>query len=118
MRGMRVTRGAVASAIQPIGETAPASSADALENVIAVVVTFNPGADLALNLAALRAQLGNVVVIDNGSADAAGIEMLARAAGCRFVGNPTNLGIAAALSQGARLAMAEGFDWLATFDQD
>jgi rhamnosyltransferase len=115
---MAVTRVAVAPAIQPVGEISPASPADARESVIAVVVTFNPGADLALNLAALRAQLANVVVIDNGSAEAAEIETLARAAGCRFIRNSSNLGVAAALSQGARLAMAENFDWLATFDQD
>jgi rhamnosyltransferase len=46
------------------------------------------------------------------------VERQALAAGCRFLGNGRNLGVAAALNQAARLAVAEGRDWLATFDQD
>lgn len=95
-----------------------AVSADATPSVLAAVVTYNPDHDLSGNLLALRRQVAAVVVIDNGSAGAGDIERLALAAGCRFIGNGANLGVAAALSQAARLTMAEGFDWLATFDQD
>lgn len=105
--------------VPPQGLAAPPSAAAGeLETVLAVVVTYNPGPDLAENLVALRGQVRTVVVIDNRSDDAAAIEVQALAAGCRFVANPANLGVAAALSQGARLALAEGFEWLATFDQD
>ncbi len=86
--------------------------------VFAVVVTYNPDPDLIEHLAAMRLQIATVVVIDNGSANAAEVEHQAAAAGCRYIGNSANLGVAAALSQGARLALAEGFEWLATFDQD
>ncbi len=87
-------------------------------NVLAVVVTYNPDPDLVEHLTAIKLQIATVVVIDNGSANASDVEHQARAAGCRFIGNAANLGVAAALSQGARLALAEGFEWLATFDQD
>jgi rhamnosyltransferase len=86
--------------------------------VLAVVVTYNPGADLGRNLSALRAEVEAVVVIDNGSSDAEFVRQTAFAAGCRLVANGRNLGIAAALSQGAKMALREGFEWLATFDQD
>ncbi len=87
-------------------------------NVLAVVVTYNPDPDLVEHLTAIKLQIATVVVIDNGSANASDVEHQARVAGCRFIGNAANLGVAAALSQGARLALAEGFEWLATFDQD
>jgi rhamnosyltransferase len=90
----------------------------ALAEVAAAVVTYNPDEGLAASLAALRAQIATVVVIDNASRNAREIERLALAAGCRFVGNAANLGVAGALNQAARLAMAEGFTWLASFDQD
>ena len=86
--------------------------------MLAAVVTYFPGPYLAGHLAALRGQVDDVVVIDNGSPNFAGIEAAAREAGCRVIGNGANLGVAAALNQAARLAIDEGFDWLATFDQD
>jgi rhamnosyltransferase len=87
-------------------------------DVMAVVVTYGPGAELGANLEAIRDQAGAVVVVDNGSANAAWVERTARAGGCRFIGNDVNLGIATALNQGVRMARTEGFAWLATFDQD
>jgi len=39
-------------------------------------------------------------------------------AGCRLVRNERNLGIAAALNQGAAAALEAGTEWLAMFDQD
>jgi len=90
----------------------------ALRNVVAAVVTYNPDTSLGPNLEALRAQVDTVLVIDNGSTNIAFVERTVLAAGCRMVANMANLGIASALSQAARLAQSEGFDWLATFDQD
>lgn len=89
-----------------------------LGGVLAAVVTYHPGADLADNLAALRGQFAEVLVIDNGSPDFAGVEAVALATGCRVIGNGANLGVAAALNRAARLAHDDGFSWLATFDQD
>lgn len=101
--------------------TAPPASpepAASRPTVLAVVVTYFPGEDFPGSLTALRGQADAVVVIDNASAEAGKIERLALAAGCRFIGNAANLGVAAALNQAARLAAAEGYEWLATFDQD
>jgi rhamnosyltransferase len=89
-----------------------------LGGVLGVVVTYNPGPDLAKALAALRGQVGSLVVVDNGSDNFAAVERVAMAARCRVVANRVNLGVASALSHVARIAQAEGFDWLAMFDQD
>lgn len=87
-------------------------------DVVAVVVTYNPGDDLVLNLSELRSQIAEVLVVDNGSVDAAAVESAAVAAGCAFQANAENRGIAAALNQGAALALQRGATWLATYDQD
>jgi len=92
--------------------------ATVLENVLAVVVTYHPDAGLDRRLEALRGQVGSVLVVDNGSPNIGDIEAMARAAGCRLIANAANLGVAAALNAAARVALAEGFEWLASFDQD
>ncbi len=66
-----------------------------------MVVTYFPGDYLASHLAALYGEVDAVVVIDNGSPGAEEIERVALAAGCRFIGNGANLGVAAALNQAA-----------------
>lgn len=86
--------------------------------VLAVVVTYEPGAYLSRHLEALRTQVDSLVVIDNGSKNQDLINQAVLNAGCRLVANSRNVGMAAALSQAARIAETENFAWLATFDQD
>lgn len=86
--------------------------------VLCTVVTFNPDETLAGHLGALRPQCGKLVVVDNGSDNADWVADVAARCGCVLVRNVGNLGIAAALNAGARIAMEEGFTWLGTFDQD
>jgi rhamnosyltransferase len=90
----------------------------ATNGVLGVVVTYHPDAELPQHLATLRSQVDALVVVDNGSDNRAAVEQAALAAGCRFIGNGANLGIAAALNQGLAIALDEGYAWLATFDQD
>lgn len=86
--------------------------------VAGVVVTYNPGPYLAGHLRALREQIAQVVVVDNGSSDLEPVRRACAEAGCRLVRNERNLGIAAALNQGAAAALEARADWLAMFDQD
>jgi rhamnosyltransferase len=86
--------------------------------VLAAVVTFNPDADLANNLAALRRQVERLLVIDNASSNIAEIERAAQASGAGVLRNADNLGVAAAVNQAAQAARDGGFEWLAMFDQD
>jgi rhamnosyltransferase len=75
---------------------------------------------LDAQVSALREQGAAVLLVDNGSEPAARrrIEALAETTGASLLANPRNLGLAAALNQGVQHAMAHGFEWLATFDQD
>jgi rhamnosyltransferase len=88
--------------------------------VCAVVVTFNPALETLANLELLLEQVEALVVVDNGSRveclDA--VRRLSEARGFGLLENEVNLGIAAALNRGARYAIANGFRWVALFDQD
>jgi rhamnosyltransferase len=92
--------------------------AGGLANVLVAVVTYHPSPELIANLRALRSEVQSVVVIDNSSPDRVFIDHAVSSTDCTLVRNDENVGIAAALSQAARLAQAGGFEWLATFDQD
>lgn len=91
-----------------------------VERVSGIVVTYHPDAEVMLNLAALRPQVGHLIVVDNGS-DATALAMLQKASrdlGFDFIANGENLGIAAALNIGIHRAIDLGCDWLLLFDQD
>jgi len=88
------------------------------DEVAALVVTYFPDAAISERIDLLLAQFGRIAMVDNGSDDAS-LKPLARYRGrISFHRNPANLGIATALNQGLRKLAAEGFTWVATFDQD
>lgn len=84
------------------------SDPDLCRDVCAVVVTYNPEADcLRALLPALLAQVGRVIVIDNGSAaDVGPLLPDEHADRVELVRNDRNRGIAAAQNEGAARAMA------------
>jgi rhamnosyltransferase len=91
------------------------------QKTAAVVVSHHPDAAFPERLPVLAAQFGHVVVVDNHSDDAARTairEFAASQAHAAFIPNDVNVGIAAALNQGCRLAAERGADWVVTFDQD
>lgn len=82
-------------------------------NVVAVIVTYNPGEELAKNVVALASQVDHIIVVDNGSSKPPNLSPT-----LTFLHNTTNLGLATALNQGVKAALAKGADWIITFDQD
>jgi rhamnosyltransferase len=86
----------------------------------AIVVTFHPRVEYIRNLAAIRAQVDLLIVVDNGSAQAQlqQIRRAARDTGFNLIENGENLGIAVALNRGVRRAQQDGCRWVALFDQD
>lgn len=91
------------------------------ERVCAVIVSYFPTSTLVENVVCLLPQVDHIVIIDNGSTTPESKQILNQ-----FIHYPKvsvhycgeNLGVAAALNIGARLASAQGYHWLATFDQD
>jgi rhamnosyltransferase len=90
------------------------------QSVCAIVVTFNPQATLIENIVALASQVGDVVVVDNGSSGKTDhfLRELETRLSCKVIRNRQNLGIAVALNLGVKYAVEAGFDWVCTFDQD
>jgi rhamnosyltransferase len=88
--------------------------------VCAVIVTFRPRAEDLANLAKVRPQVQDLVVVDNGSSPDQVCRLRDAARELRFVliENGQNLGIAAALNTGVRWARANGSQWVVLFDQD
>ena len=86
----------------------------------AIMVTFHPGAEITENIAALRGQVDEIIIVDNGSGDGSKelLGQMAQQQGVNIIYNQENLGIAAALNTGVKLAKAMGHDWIVTFDQD
>lgn len=91
------------------------------QNVVAVVVTHHPDAGFPARLSKLSLHFANVIVVDNHSLDeelASVRDLCAPQGQIVLAANPENIGVAAALNQGCRLAEAKGAQWVVTFDQD
>lgn len=85
-------------------------------HICAVVVWYNPEADFVENVRSYASRMGRVYVIDNSAADNA--VLLSDVPNAVYVPNGGNRGIAVALNQGCALALADGFEWAMTMDQD
>lgn len=85
------------------------------DKVCAIIVLFYPGRSFRDRLSEILAQFDCVVIVDNTPGRRRdrnfpnGVEQII---------NGKNIGIAAALNQGVRLALEMGATWVATFDQD
>ena len=81
-----------------------------------VVPAYNESTVIASVIHELRAVYRNVVVVDDHSSDETGAAALS--AGATALRHPVNLGQGAALQTGIRYALAQGADWIVTFDAD
>jgi rhamnosyltransferase len=87
--------------------------------VIAVVPTYRPNDDVIGRLTALRRQVDDVIVVDDGSGTSATdvLDALGRA-GLEVIRLPRNGGIAGALNAGTRRALEHGAEFVLNVDQD
>ena len=86
------------------------------DSVCAVVVTFNTGPAVHRCLDTIKAQVAEIVVVDNGSD--AGTQTALADAGVTVLRNEENIGIAAALNRGVRYAIEQGHGYVLTLDHD
>jgi rhamnosyltransferase len=92
----------------------------AQNGVCAVIVAFRPRVEDLGNLAEVRPQVQDLVVVDNGSAEETlkSLRNASRVLKFVLIENGENLGIGAALNIGVKWAQAKGAQWVALFDQD
>ena len=83
--------------------------------IAAVVVLYNPDDNVQNNIKSYINGVDKVFAIDNSSEDNGSKFSDDKIA---YISNGENLGIASALNIGARKAIAEGYEWLLTMDQD
>ena len=97
----------------------PASAPSILRvdsKVWAVIAAYNESPRIVQVLDDLLPVVANVVVVDDGSADATGEAVLTRAVW--LVAHPVNLGQGAALQTGISFALSKGASHVVTFDAD
>ncbi|KMY51041.1 glycosyltransferase [Peribacillus loiseleuriae] len=87
-------------------------------NICAVIVTFNPDLNIPDRVNAIKEQVMEVVIVDNGSENLEWIEEITKDSSVKVICNKQNLGIATALNQGAYYANENRYKWLLTLDQD
>src|SRR5258706_10031395 len=81
-----------------------------------VIAAYNEAGVIARVITDVRRRGYPVVVVDDGSADATA--EVAAEAGAVVINHPVNLGQGAALQTGIEYALAEGADFVVTFDAD
>lgn len=98
---------------EPVVGISPAS-------VCAIVISYNGGSGTLATIEALRSQVGCVLVVDNGSATESLLVLgpFLNSPRIRLIQLGVNRGIAAALNFGVRQALAAGYSWILTMDQD
>lgn len=96
--------------------TKTATKTPTLQNTCAIIVTFQPDEDFHNRLVKISAQFPATVIVDNGSRSLP--HTCASEPNTLLIANQSNLGIAAALNQGVKLAHQKGFEWVVTLDQD
>ncbi|MDP9764002.1 glycosyltransferase family 2 protein [Deinococcus enclensis] len=83
----------------------------------AVIVTYNPGKEIEINLKAISKQCDEVLVIDNGSTFRLEELIDPIPSNVTIINLSSNTGIAHAFNIGVTL-LSDDIDWVATFDQD
>lgn len=89
-------------------------------NICCIVVSYYPDHQIIDRLRRISPQVDKIILIDNASPEEyqSIISQCASESNTELVRNPSNVGLAAAINQGARLAIEKGCDWLLTMDQD
>ncbi|SHI12092.1 rhamnosyltransferase [Clostridium collagenovorans DSM 3089] len=89
-----------------------------MNTIYAVIVTYNPDDELISSIKALKDQVNDIIIVDNGSDNISFLNSLKESYKIKILFNSSNLGIAKALNQGVKYSLSQGADWILTLDQD
>ena len=88
-----------------------------MDTLFGVVILYNPTEEVFQNLASYSGALSKLYVFDN-SEPAANIDLGGLGSNIVMIADGVNRGISERLNAAARMAIAEGGEWLLTMDQD
>ena len=89
------------------------------KNIFAIIVSYEPNHSLIRLYNSIKEQVDKIVIIDNNSCNKDSIEILKTLENNVYViYNKQNLGVAAALNQGLKIAIDKNYKWILTLDQD
>lgn len=89
------------------------------EQVAGVVILYNPAVGVLENICSYVSQVGALFAVDNSETpDPVFVKQITAMPGVSYHSSGGNIGIAAALNSGAKLALANGYGYLLTMDQD
>jgi len=90
------------------------------EEIIAIVITYNPDEDFIKNILKIREQVKVILIVDNGSSEQPlkFIKRVSDLPNIDIIFNKKNPGVATALNQGFSWACEKKYNYAITFDQD
>ena len=108
------------------GQSRPATSVEAdrlrptARAICAVMVTYHPDSDLSNRVEKIVRQVGETVIVDNGSSASCmdQLKKIADQLGVHLILNSANEGLARAINKGAQWAASQGYRWILMLDQD
>ncbi len=88
-------------------------------NILAIIVSYNPDNKILKLYNSIKEQVDELIIVDNFSFDKNSKKLLNELSKeVTVIYNDKNLGVAAAINQGAKYAVEKGYKWLLTLDQD
>jgi len=89
------------------------------KNIFAIIVSCEPKDSLIRLYNSIKEQVDEIVIVDNNSCNKDSLEILKKLEKDVFIiHNKQNLGVAAALNQGLKIAIDKNYKWILTLDQD
>ncbi len=87
--------------------------------IAATVILFNPEEDVIANISSYYLHIGHLYICDNSAVVSEAVKQFCSAnTHVTLIHDGSNDGIAKRLNQAARAAIADGYQWLLTMDQD
>ena len=89
-------------------------------SIYAIIVSYEPNSSLVRLYESIKGQVDEIVIIDNNSRNTESIRILKELEikNISIIYNKENLGVAAALNQGVKVAIDKKYKWILTLDQD
>jgi len=86
--------------------------------IAALVILYNPDKNILDNINSYINQVEKIIIVDNSELSNEALLANASFKNFEYIFNNSNIGVAAALNIGAKMAIEQGFDYLLTMDQD